>query len=480
MEKDFTLENLDMLFNISDLSEEEYDKMKQSYLSQGKSENLKKALLSRSKLANIRNLIAPSGEIYAPVDFTSDYIVKYIEKPSWGHNNHIATITLWDLLVIDIDEKDRLPYIKQRIDRYYPDELFNIHETTRGYHLFLVSKKLNHCSNAAIFMRMKLGTDVAHGTNSLYTGPSVRLTRKKWEDQGHQISRFTEQYGNGVEDPEAVDLYNTVVKWLFYFHNMDTEHGDMQMVELHKLWKKIPKDFGKTHIRASAPYLLDSNGIKPGLGHRHQSPDQQKIWSKYLKYNILKDDNLVPLLACVQYQMAYDNLYRIFEATKDYAIGVHTQHNVHFISYKDLLFLDYDDRSRLAIVARFARKHPEYVFRVVSSPKGYHVFLTSHRMLHNNIDSLKLLMDLRSDPSHILGIYHRGYSVRVNQKDPAEKPYREVTKYGKEEEDPELVELYQKHLDLYQQHCQQKTSVCRYQSKRAMEIYKEQGVMNPY
>ena len=127
MEKDFTLENLDMLFNISDLSEEEYDKMKQSYLSQGKSENLKKALLSRSKLANIRNLIAPSGEIYAPVDFTSDYIVKYIEKPSWGHNNHIATITLWDLLVIDIDEKDRLPYIKQRINRYYPDELFNIH-----------------------------------------------------------------------------------------------------------------------------------------------------------------------------------------------------------------------------------------------------------------------------------------------------------------------------------------------------------------
>ena len=65
---------------------------------------------------------------------------------------------------------------------------------------------------------------------------------------------------------------------------------------------------------------------------------------------------------------------------------------------------------------------------------------------------------------HIVGSYHRGYSVRINKKSVTEAPYREVAIAGKAPEDPRLVALYKRHLELYGN---SKCKIMGYQTKVA-------------
>jgi hypothetical protein len=499
--KIMTHADFDQLAMLSDLSPEDYMRLKVTLLGKGQSMRLWKLLRSRCRIGMIRNLECPPGEIYTPVAWTSDYIIKYIIKNSWGLENpnqlhssdkYIITITVWDLLVIDIDidtdsdsdsDSDQLHAIKKRIDCYYPNDLFRIHRTPRGYHLYLVSRKVSHCSAVAIYMRLKLASDVAHGANSLYTGTSIRLTRKSHEPDKQIISEYIECYGNGAVCQEAMELYNTVCGWLDYFHYRNEDSDLIQ--QLGDVFVEQPHDFGWVHVVHSAPNRFirveddDEDGksrwiIKPNIGFdpKFQMPNINQLWSKFIKYHTIRTGELESLLVSVQRQMGYGNLYRIFQSNQDYAIGVHVQHNVHFIAYRDLLYIDYDCPRRLAIVARWARHHPEYKFRVVCTTKGYHVFLTSHAMQCTDISSSELLQTLCADPAHILGVCHRGYSVRINQKKIDEKPYREIYQYGKGVECPRLVKLYQMHLDLYHKCCQDKVSICQYQKMQSGNILK--------
>lgn len=469
----------DILHKLSDIPDDMYADVKDKYLAVGHTNKLRNFLISRSVLPNLRNTTRPPGEIYAPVYYDRDCIIKYIVKPSW---DNVVTVTVWDLLIIDIDSKDQLPYVKKKIDRYYPDELFYIHETTRGYHLYLLSRIIDHVSKYAIYMRKKIGTDVAYGTNSLYVGCSIRLTRKPWEGIDTHISVFSEAYGNGAVCPKAKLLYQQVIRWIDHFHRIAPENI---ITECYSLWNSHRalhhKDFGYTHIVGTAPYILYNNQLSPNIGQLVAGWGEiSAVWRRFMKYKIITDHNLLMLLLGVQYQMGYDNLYRILESTKEYAVGIHVQHNTYFISYKDLLFIDYDYKNRLGIIARYVRAHPEYTFRVTTSTKGYHVFLTSHRQPHNDMRSIQLLRDLRSDPAHILGVYHRGYSVRVNQKSHTEPQYREYAKYGNAKEIPELVDLYLEHLKLYKHHCLAKTPICNYQLITAKKIFKEEGGLVVY
>lgn len=467
-----TLAEFDTLYKISDLTEEEYNTAKKQYLQTGMDKKLYKHLLSRSKLPNLRNLVRPCGERYAPVSYSADYIVKYVLKPSWGADGMILVICLWELLVIDIDDKQQLPYIKKRIDRYYPNELWYIHETARGYHLYMVSRTVNHASKYAIYVRKKLNCDPAYGSNSLYSGSSIRLTRKKWDPEG-VVSKYLESYGNGQANPEALRLYNIVVYWL-QRATSDT------IVDWSNIWSNMPSDFGKVHIAASAPLLLNDGVCSSNVGEVLWNNDVAREWRRFIKYQTIPNLSHLPLLLFgVQFQMGMDNLYRILESTQDYAIGIHVQHNTYFISYRDLLFVDYDYKPRRAIIARFCRSNAGYVFRLVQTNKGYHAFLTSHPMVHNSTDSIEMLYNLRTDPAHLLGVYYRGYSVRVNKKYSKESPYREVARYGTGREDERLLALYQKHLDLYNKNDRQ-ALVCNYQLKIASDIFHEEGPMKVF
>ena len=107
--------------------------------------------------------------------------------------------------------------------------------------------------------------------------------------------------------------------------------------------------------------------------------------------------------------------------------------------------------THLEVLKSYQKEHPEETFRVVSTHRGYHVFLTSHAVEHRSQEALDLMRTLQSDHPYILSCYHRGFSVRLNRKDEHETPYCEVMIVGTSPENSRLVSLYQMHLQLYMQ-----------------------------
>ena len=482
---------IECLYKLSDVKQEEFEKLKIDYLKNGQSQLLCRQLAGRSVLPRMRNTQRPPGEVYAPIYYNEDYMVKLVHKPGWG--GHIIALTIWNLLVIDIDvdendDEDPLIYIEKNILKLYPNDLFYINKTNRGYHVYLVSRTIRHSSKAAIYMRIKMNSDPAHGTNSLYAGSSLRLN-KKITDRTNIPSEYYTQYGNGVADPKALELYNTVQSYIKKFGQYQVDEiisNQDLMRELYTTWQKTQAehdDFGLRQIVASAPMMLcDINGIiktrKSPAFEIYGTPWEDLIrmrWTQFLKYRVLRPMEAPVILIGAQHHMGMNNLYRIFEATPDYAIGVHVQESCYFISYRDLLFIDYDHKNRLQILHQYVRYHPEATFRVVRTNKGYHAFLTSYPVPYQNC--LDLSLRLCTDPCHLLSVYHRGYSVRVNQKFKKEKPYKEIRKIGKAEEDPRLYQLYLKYLELNKENCERKKEVYLYQSQTSRKIVEDEGYL---
>jgi hypothetical protein len=478
------ISDIDNLLELSDIPPEEYQRVKDKYLSKGQSNNLQKHILGRSTAPRLRNTVRPPGENYAPVFFNRDYMIKLVHKQGWG--GYILALVTWDLVIIDIDveeipgvPEDHLGYIKSNIDAYYPNDRFYINKTARGYHVYLVSRMVSHSSRAAIYMRIKLNADPAHGANSLYTGSSVRLTSKLTGDNNPCISEFLTAYGSGSPDPKALELYNTIQGYIKKYsrYGVDSIVNNKElMAALYEMWINVPGDFGRTHVKVASPMLLNGEGnlesnitVVPSV----ISAITDKVWSSFIKYRVIRPGRLEILLVQSHQQICMNNLYRILEATEDYAVGIHVQESCYFISYRDLFFVDIDHRSRLQIIFQYVRYHPEATFRVVQTNKGFHAFLTSYPIPYS--DCFPLSQRLCGDSCHLLSVLHRGYSVRVNKKRKDETPYREVIKIGKAEECPRLYNLYMKHLSLYTKNSEWNCPLYLQQGTAATDILEKEG-----
>ncbi len=72
---------------------------------------------------------------------------------------------------------------------------------------------------------------------------------------------------------------------------------------------------------------------------------------------------------------------------------------------------------------------------------------------------------------HIITVYHRGYSVRLNPKRLKEPMYQETHQFGRGVEVPELLALYQLHFQLAETY--RSAPLYRYQSLTAQKMYEE-------
>ena len=453
----------------SDMSEEEFNKVKDL-----PDEQVIKILMSRSKHAQIRNFFRPAGEIYAPIMYTADYFIKLVQKNGWG--GHIVTLTTWDLMIIDIDLNFLLDDIVEHLDYHYPDDKFHIHRTNKGWHIYLLSRPVRHSTKEAINMRITCGCDPAHGTNSLYTGNSIRLTLKT-DDKLDKASVYTGMCGKGEYNVRLKKVYDDIVRNIDKFSGYTTQTLMMDasfLAGLSQAFNDIPEDMGKLQILATSPARILTDGtfdINPSFITRN--PVINMLYSKFLSSRKIKMEYKGLLEFKIREVIGYNNFYRIFESTPDYAFGVHTQDSLYFIVYRNLFMIDYDHKNRLKIVAEFCRYHPEYLFRCVKTPAGYHLFLTSHRIEYDHPNALELLTRLGSDNFHAITVKYRGYSVRVNQKHRYEKPYKEsIVTYGKGTEDPELYALYKIHLDRYTQLCTNREQLYRIQKTVTTDMIK--------
>lgn len=432
------------LFKSSDLSQQEYINLLKC-----DKEAIYRTLLGRSNVSEYRNRFKPPGEIYLTLEYTPDYVVKYINKPGWG--GHLITITTWELLIIDIDLGVLLDDVVELATYYYPKDLFYVHETNKGFHLYLMNRKVPHYCKEAIKMRETLVCDPAHGTNGLYTGNSVRLCLKN-DDRLNIASRFVCKVGEGVANTQLQSVYDRIVELshIFCKYRVNDLHSSIEISQMYnKMLTDHRDDFGLVQVLASTP------ASSPAMELTYVNDIYSDfVWDGFLKSKVIHYHHWPLLLNKLKKVMGFNNLYRILESTPEYAIGIHVQESLKFIVYRDLLVVDHDVKNRLHIVNHFCRYHREFVFRVVQTPKGYHIFLTSHRMPYNDRKSSGMLERLRSDPCHLISVPYRGYSIRINQKHRRELPYKEIKKIGYGQENQHLVELYQKHLQLYKQCCE--------------------------
>lgn len=414
-----------------------------------------KILLNRSTIPYYRNLYAPPGELYAPIECNTDYMIKLLEKPAWG--GYLLFLTVWDMVILDFDQMD-YSVIREKV-RFYENELFYVRKTQRGYHLYLISRPANHMSKYAIYMRIRLGCDPAHGSNSLYTGSSVRLSHK-YHVNDDLVSKFIGTLGTGTPDPEMLKLYNIIDGLIVKYSKYGPSNISSIFPELHQMNKNMinTETMAGVQIEQTAGLVFTNNNLQKiapanDAVYNLVSP----FWTQFIRTRVLHHDRLVYLLMAMHRNMCYSNLYRIIKDHKDYAYVIHLQQNCHSLVYRDLFMIDYDNSARLSILARYVRKNQDATFRVVKTNKGFHAFLTSYPIHYRK--SLKLSELLRSDPCHILGTLYRGYSVRINQKRISEKPYLEYHKYGSAQEDPRLVTLYNMHIDLHRQNCENKVAI---------------------
>lgn len=431
-------------------------------------------LTRRSTDPIIRNLSRPIGERYIPVYYDSDCFLK-INIKRYGL---LPTLTIWDLLVLDIDNID-YDTIKDRIESQYKEELFYVHKTPRGYHLYLVSRLIKYCSKEAINYRINLGCDPSYGIFSLYNGSSIRLAKKKGDIERPSIKIGS--LGSGKPDVKAVNIYEKCINFIEMFENEDSGNFSQNgMKKLWDLWEKTINNndnFGLVHIAATAPMLLWNKDGKIEINYLiDSSPEIQEGWKNFQKDLRITSDNLETLIKAAKCIKQYNNLYRIYEATDDYAIGTHIQESLDFISYRDLLIIDYDNNDDIEYVYKYNKNHPEFVFRVVKTHRGYHVFCTSHSFEHNSTEAINIQLELNSDHCYILSCFHRGYSVRTNRKHENEREYQEISILGIAPEDPRLLNLYQMHLTLYNVNQNNESYLCM--TKYTQEYFKEFLIKN--
>lgn len=427
-------------------------------------------LVNRCQDPVIRSLVRPCGELYAPVYYDSDCLVKLTWKPSYQY--FVLFFTNYKLAIFDIDNQE---YTFDDIEKVineseYRDELFFVHKTERGYHLYQLSTPIDYCSLEVLkyCQQIKI-VDPAHARNSLYTGYSVRCSKKKGDSF---VSKLIGKVGNGKVNYGLLNIYLKCQTFIRMFEKCDPDSilTDENLFRQFEYSMVNNGRHGNVHITEVAPLLIIGyNENKVVISRQDQINDEDiQLYKKMCKYGYYNYCQLDKMLVIFNKKIKSMIQYNILESNDDYAYGIDLGHSLYFISYRNLLMIDYDNKNRIQILYAFIRYHPEYLFRIVETNKGYHCFLLSHPMYHKDKKSIELLYRLRSDPLHILGAYSRGYSVRLNPKYEQKNKYKELRSCGKGQIDPHLEKLYKLHLDLTDK--LEKSFVCQNVQMKLMNI----------
>lgn len=401
-----------------------------------------------SLVPQIRNVYMPRDLIYAPIDFGNNWtlIFNYNDK----HDGYYLALRLLDLMIIDLDACE-LQSIITKIECEYNDMLWAIHQTSDDhYHLLLLSNPVFYGSDTAIKFGLEFKNDVHFGQISLYRGYSVRVISK---DENEFKYPLIKMIGGGKADEELQITYNLLLdninKWGKYNIKSFNNSGAFRE-ELYNEWYKciITKGEGDlgliTYFECCPAYLVRDNEdiLFKKVSYEYKIKNSELL-------NLLKYKNCDSTRSEEVWDWATrrQSCYQILESNVKYAVGLDMSVVLYFISFRSLLMIDYDYKNRLQILGHFCRNHPEYTFRIASSPKGYHCFCTSHIIEFDSEEAKTLMSRLRSDPCHYLSSMKKGFSARLNLKSEGEKPKKHF-KLGKGEELPEQLELFNLYLAL--------------------------------
>ena len=109
--------------------------------------------------------------------------------------------------------------------------------------------------------------------------------------------------------------------------------------------------------------------------------------------------------------------------------------------------------SYMIFLEEYVVKHPEFTFDIYQSRNGLHVFIISQEFDYKNINTVKLMLELKCDFYYIIYSHIRGFCVRLNRKIGENTPiYKYINRIGKKEPIARLeslVKLHYNFLELY-------------------------------
>lgn len=141
--------------------------------------------------------------------------------------------------------------------------------------------------------------------------------------------------------------------------------------------------------------------------------------------------------------------------------------STYYICYKNLLMIDVDldpngskevqNRDNyLDFIRNYCSKHPEFVFEVYQTRKGFHLFVIHQEFDYKQKDTIKLMLELKTDFYYIIYSYIRGFCVRLNRKIGESSPiYSYVGRIGNGKPVERLESLTKLHInstELYSNH----------------------------
>jgi hypothetical protein len=363
-----------------------------------------------------------------------------------------------DICIVDIDIDCNLEYLKKMIERAGLDkELFSVHRTTKGFHLYLISRFLNNHSTQNIYARLLLDSDICHLIHNCQRGDAIRLTKKYHREPS--VSRRVGQIGTGLPDPNVEKVYREIcaISEKFSGYTPETVTGQECMGKMYELWRESLSrlsPFGRRYRTLSVPNLLAEEDGKIVYRENPLPRSERPTKCHYIPRCGQHDLRLKR----IGQRFIRKSQHFILDSGPDHLVVYKAGDNIYTIVYRDLLVIDYDRRDLIRLAHEYVRYHPECTFRAVRTFQGHHLFLTSRAVEHGTTESFWIQNRLRSDRLYNAISQTSGYFVRLNPKcdrDIEQDTYREERIIGSAPESDRLLELYRLHFQLSERfrHC---------------------------
>lgn len=313
-------------------------------------------------------------------------------------NNEMYYIKFFNIMVLDFDNFN-LQEILSILDTNYA---YRIYKTYKGYHVFVVSKRIEYNDQHQLLITKQFGADTMYAYYSYYNGYNIRLSPKIGynEEKTHQ---FVMDYGKQNIDNEilsilknTIDNENIETNNFFYDKYLALEYPDIP---------KVPSTF--------IDYLLKSKEIT-----YENIIDYSKFFINYIKKP-------------QRYLYFDDDLY----------LGIDMNTNIHYICYNDILMIDIDSDTY-----SIPEQYKDDSFYVYKSANGFHIFLMNRRITYGTKESIEYMINFKCDPKYIICSYLRGYSVRINSKNSDEKIYELIDIHN--EPDFNILEQVEFHIEM--------------------------------
>jgi hypothetical protein len=343
-----------------------------------------------------------------------------------GFKNNVWSLCVRDVLMIDFDFKegiDRKNAIKI-ITRYTntkhkegEDLLFEMFDTDRGVHAFLVNKPMSHRAPEAIQMMVDLDNDPYYIGFSKIRGFCMRLNAKitphldltELQDRIDQefISKpFVESryIGYGIPDPyieKVLALHTSLIHWFKYQYKSRLEElTAFRYVYETDQYQMAPPEAFLDDVHDAVVERLKEFGLK-------QASQPYK-----LRYDVRTrpyEETYIKIYEQKGLRLIYDLYHAIWAICTPYFLMVDFDEND-----------DFSKLDAIDVLQAFVQKEHEqgqnYLFWIYDTDKGLHAFLMNHPALYTSELTEYVLNALDNDPKHIDFVLTVGHCTRLNPK----------------------------------------------------------------